>query len=124
MAKNPLKRKASEQLTPYNETNIFDDSKGNKSQDNPTSNISTSNKKSIDHESLKGIFSNINTDEKHIEKHIPHDSNDPIAGLNESFYKSISKVISKQKNKDLRFLLKQYIVYIEDLTSNKPNSKI
>ena len=124
MSKNPLKRKASEQLTPYNETSVFDDSKSNKSQDNFIPNISTPNKKSIDHESLKGIFGNTNIDEKHIEKHIPHDSNDPIAGLNESFYKSVLKVISKQKNKDLRFLLKQYIVYIEDLTNNKSNSKL
>lgn len=122
------KRKARDQLSPYNLNNDdFSQSEEINEKNIPTlkkararrsSNTSTENKQ------FKGIFTNVSIcDEKneHEEKIKMNDEKKSklISGLNKSLLKAITIILDKQSDKDLEYIFEQYLKYLKEIKEDK-----
>lgn len=68
---------------------------------------------------LKGIFGgNIALASEPKEPQSSSEKDRMIAGLNNSFIKSIKIILEKQPNKDLRYLFEQYRKFFDDVIEN------
>lgn len=120
MAEQSRKRKAPEQLSPYSQepTSSHEDEELEKAVQEPMKAFRKARARRTSASSppaLKGIFGNVSL--------APESSADTlksrmVAGLNKSLMKSISLVLEKQANKDLRFLFEQYRKYMKDIEEN------
>merc|ERR1712035_190501 len=105
MARNPRRRRATDQLNPQNET--AEESKEPEEKEN-SSTIAAAKipkHKTPNNESLKGIFSNMSLNNLSQNDDKKQDDNEKaylVSDLNRKFYNIVAKAINKQSNKDLR----------------------
>lgn len=122
MSEQSRKRKAPEQLSPYSQEPIGDhgDERVEKTEQEPEKVFRRARAKrtsSPERPALKGIFGNVSlAPENSTGDSTLKDS--MLAGLNRSLVNSISLVLKKQANKDLRFLFEQYGRYVKDIEEN------
>ena len=121
MANDPVKkRKATEQLSPYSQEPIDEESNQDRIQernDKPSRKAKLKKNQQLDKRSLKGIFGNVVLSEE------PKATNktemkEMVAGLNNSFLKAVQVVLKKQSSKDIRYLFEQYNKFMKDIEEN------
>lgn len=121
MVGNSQKRRAADQLSPYSqdpEDEPVQESILNEPPIVVRKARARKNKESINKESLKGIFGNVSLTSQGDFSNCNKQKEDVIAGINKSFLKAIELVISKQSNKDLTYLFKQYEKFIREIKQN------
>lgn len=117
------KRRAEEQLSPYSLdlVDIPETKPEPVSVDQPIIVKKARAKRNIGtkkNESLKGIFGNVSLSQSSQKSQESVKTDDVLAGLNKSFLKAIERVISKQSNKDLTYLFRQYEKFVADIKEN------
>lgn len=126
------KRKAKDQLSPYNmeREDLLDSDEDSKSKVSTKDHSSmkkarASRGSKIERKSFKGVFSNINIcedkdeDEKQKINFTERRKEELISGLNNSLLKAITLILEKQTDKDLSYVFDQYTKYIKDINSKK-----
>jgi hypothetical protein len=109
------KRKAEDQLSPYSkdeESHVIQEEmpKNEDVKIKKRAKASIGNRKGglSNPESIKGLLSSVRVVNTSV-------VDDKLSGLNKSFIDAVQKVVSKQSNKDLTFLFKQYEKYLSKL---------
>lgn len=122
MAKKPVKRKATSQLTPHNQEDFEDAEAHEESVDaKRTRRRATTTKIDVpDDEGLKGVFGNLNNHTTAV----PSNGMNKMAGLNRCFYKSLAKVICKRSDKDLRYLFEQYNSHVKAIEEEEAKGNV
>lgn len=121
MPEQSRKRKAPEQLSPYSQDPI-DIQSGNMEDTTREEPVVAFRKARVrrtpqaEKPALKGIFGNVSLSPDPTRSTSLRDS--MMAGLNKSLLSSISLVLKKQANRDLRFLFEQYKKYVKDIEEN------
>lgn len=109
------KRKAVDQLSPYSNPDIEAAEPKNLTSPKPVAqrkraraNVGKKNNAIANPESLKGALSGIKI-------FPPPETDDKLSGLNRCFLRAISQILKKQSDKDLRYIFKQYEVYVKKI---------
>ncbi|KAL6122883.1 hypothetical protein NUSPORA_00144 [Nucleospora cyclopteri] len=142
MAKNPKKRRATDQLTPNNIHEDKEEHAENYEDEPLIQRAVMTRKQGISREDLRGIFGkkkevkkernellkaqehSQNESKQHeeiIESQEIKTSTDPMSGLNKSFLKAVTQTINKQSDKNLKFLFLQYKKFIEGIEKGEYN---
>lgn len=121
MPEQSRKRKAPEQLSPYSQ-DPADIPSGNTEETAGEEPVRAFRKARArrtlpaERPALKGIFGNVSLAPEPAKRASLRDT--MMAGLNKSLLSSISLVLRKQANRDLRFLFEQYRKYVKDIEEN------
>jgi hypothetical protein len=111
------KRKAEDQLSPYSRP-VEEEADSPKASLTPDAGPRKRAKARIgsgaaiaDTDPLKGILSSVEL--------LKPVANDKVSGLNRCFVKAIQTVVSKESNKDLAYLFRQYEKYYEEIVNSE-----
>lgn len=116
------KRKAVDQLSPYSNPDLEYVETKNTTSPKPIvqrkrarANVGKKNGAISNPKALKGALSGIKI-------FPPPDTDDKLSGLNRCFLRAISQIMKKQSDKDLRYIFKQYEVYVKKIEESADKS--